>query len=208
MNRMPTAPGKPKRPRGRPRKVYGPDEVEPILHSECLALDICNVARAGLLAGPGVRSGRVDLVDLGRPIAGPWLEAEASVGSDSGELALADVRPQQIPLLKVETAVGPMWRLACPHCGRPSRKLFRPRIGPEKYRLMVALFGPAPFWCRGCHGIRYRRGGKRDLVSDAVRFLAALRRDQAEIAEMVQGQTWLVETAKWLDASRERDGLV
>jgi hypothetical protein len=181
---MPSPP-RPKRPRGRPPRAYGPGESPPILHSECLALDVCEVARAGFLAGPGVRSGRLDLVDLShRPFAAPWVEVEASVGAESGELAVADVRPQRIRLVKVGTAIGPMWRLSCP-CGKAVRRLFRPRGGLAKLRAMEALHGPPPWMCRGCHEIQYARGGRRAAISEASRSLAEARRLHREAGILV-----------------------
>jgi hypothetical protein len=202
---MPSPP-KPKRPRGRPPRVYGPGEAAPILHSECLALDVVALARAGFLAGPGVRSGRLALVDLsGRPFAAPWVEVEASVGAESGELALADVRPQRIRLARVGTGIGPMWRLSCP-CGKAAlRRLFRPRGGLAKLRVMEALWGPPPWMCRGCHEIRYARGGRRDAIAEASRGLADALRLHREAGVLVGVARESLAMTRSMAASHGRD---
>jgi hypothetical protein len=196
----------PKRPRGRPR------QADPIRHSDCLVLRVEGLAIAGYLKGPGVRSGRLKLLDSARPGWEPWVEVQCSVGAESGELAIAGYSDDRGPigLVRVPTAIGPMWRLCCPHtgCGKAVRRLYMPRCDRPELKAFAEMFGDPFWWCRGCHGIRYRRGGKRDLVGEASRALAENERLLADVAELVQGCREHLASAKWLAARRERDGIV
>jgi hypothetical protein len=175
-----------------------------IHHEDCLALNI--TALAGYLK-PGVHTGRLELTDLsGRFGSDPWLLVQVSLGASTGELAIEGYDRGAIGLVRVPTAIGPLFRLVCPgpDCGKAVRRLYLPRCDRPELRAFAALFGDPFWWCRSCHGIRYRRARKRDAVAEASRTLAQAIGLQQEIAVQVQVARSSLALTRSLAASASR----
>jgi hypothetical protein len=179
----------------------------PVIHHEdCLILRVEALAQAGYLA-PGVHEGAVALDGWPGSSVTPRQPVQVSVGADGGELDAGGTDDGPTILVRVPTQIGPRstWRLSCRGCQRPVRRLFRPRLERELTR---ALGGAAPWRCRHCLAVVYRRGGKRDAVGEASRTLSTALRLQREIAVQVQVARSSLAMTRSLAASRGSDGAV
>jgi hypothetical protein len=135
----------------------------------CLTLNVVELARRGLLR-PGPREGPVKILagaDEGltmpvRAVCGPW----------DGVLSVGVPVEQSIGVRRVETGGRRWWRLVCPGCRQPVRRLFLPAV-------VLATEGPVPWSCRKCAGVCYARSGRRgqrELLRRRLRALKALAR--------------------------------
>jgi hypothetical protein len=134
----------------------------------CLTLNVVELARRGLLR-PGLREGLVKILAGADP--GLTTAVKAVCGPWDGVLTLSTPVEQSIGVHRVSTGGRRWWRLACPGCRQPVRRLYLPAA-------VLATGGPvpSPWWsCRKCAGVCYARSGRRGERESLLRRLKAIR---------------------------------
>jgi hypothetical protein len=85
---------------------------------------------------------------------------------------------QRVTAVRVATAIGPRWLLVCRSCGRWVRRLYVPEEA-----------GVAPWGCRHCWGLSYRRSRRssaRSQLAEVRARLAEFRQMAAELEGLEQ----------------------
>jgi hypothetical protein len=134
----------------------------------CLTLNVVELARRGLLH-LGLRECPVKIFSGGDD--GLTMPVRAVNGPLNGILTVSVPVQQDIGVRRVETAGRRWWRLACPGCRQPVRRLYLPAA-------VLATGGPvsSPWWsCRKCAGVCYARSGRRGERERLKRRLLAIK---------------------------------
>jgi hypothetical protein len=159
----------------------GDDRPKPLIyHDMCAVLDVVRLAEGGLLV-PGKHCGRTKLLGARGELWIVSTEVRTLIGASEGSMHVETPSEETIPLVRVETPIGPRWRLICKPCGRPVRRLFLPETPPDV---------PAPWACRHCWGIAYRTPRRARAKSVRERLMET-RRLEADLARLkgVMGMT-------------------
>ena len=157
-----------------PRRIY---------RDECLALCVVRLAEAGFLH-PGHRVGPLGLLVMHDEESPIRAAIRTFFGASEGVLRVEHDEVEDIRAVEVPTPIGARWRLLCPRCDRPVRRLYLPPV-PVGLPVPAARFG-----CRHCLRLAYRVGGRREELQSGRESLAQIARDRAGLDALEKVIRW------------------